>query len=504
MAFVRSKTLPKSKKYRGGFTDFTGKQVLFTGTTNRQETLAMARRFEDEHRQIRLGYREAPKSYDEAKGRLFTDVTSEYLAWGKAQGGIGGRPWSAKHCQKRYFYLGHWQKTLGLKVLSDLDGVLPRLEEGLRALQKKGLPRVSRNGKPLPPIPASGKTLQNYADGLRAFCMWAVNRGLLKDDPLKGMATFDTTPTTRRRALTADEVHQLLNSIDEDGTVWAKRRRMGYELALASGLRAGELRALMVKNLDVKRSGLNLEAKWTKNRQTGFHPLPLYLVERLAELSMGKSPDDPLVFVARETSSSLQADLERAGLKKFGPGGKVDFHAFRVAYTSFVVESGTDLKTAQTLARHSSPNLTMNTYARARQDRLAEVAETVGESIRTVAPVVILKTGTDNAIVSKSEPQNTALLRHQQIEKERNTISANGLNKESAGVQIPLCPPFLIPQKSNYITSQTTQNADSSYGSSTPSSFSSLGYNASSIPVPRSIPPNDAGRTRSALRNGTV
>ncbi len=95
----------------------------------------------------------------------------------------------------------------------------------------------------------------------------------------------------------------------------------------------------------------------------------------------GKKPDEHLVFVSREAAVSLEHDLERAGLKKWGPGGKVDFHALRVAYTTFVLDSGANAKEAQPLARHSTPSLTMNTYARARQDRLAEVAESVGNTI---------------------------------------------------------------------------------------------------------------------------
>jgi len=41
----------------------------------------------------------------------------------------------------------------------------------------------------------------------------------------------------------------------------------------------------------------------------------------------------------------------------------VDFHALRVAYTIHVIESGADIKTAQTLARHCSPQLTLSIYA---------------------------------------------------------------------------------------------------------------------------------------------
>ena len=48
---------------------------------------------------------------------------------------------------------------------------------------------------------------------------------------------------------------------------------------------------------------------------------------------------------------------------------------------SLVVESGATVKETQELARHSTPQLTMNVYARARQDRLSEAVERVGEVV---------------------------------------------------------------------------------------------------------------------------
>jgi hypothetical protein len=46
-------------------------------------------------------------------------------------------------------------------------------------------------------------------------------------------------------------------------------------------------------------------------------------------------------------------------------GHVADFHSLRVLFISRVVASGASVKEAQTLARHSTPVLTMNTYSRA-------------------------------------------------------------------------------------------------------------------------------------------
>ena len=63
--------------------------------------------------------------------------------------------------------------------------------------------------------------------------------------------------------------------------------------------------------------------------------------------------------------------------QKYTPEGKLDFHACRVAYINLVIESGVNLKEAQALARHATPELTMNVYGRVREARLAQAVEKV-------------------------------------------------------------------------------------------------------------------------------
>ena len=59
----------------------------------------------------------------------------------------------------------------------------------------------------------------------------------------------------------------------------------------------------------------------------------------------------------------------------------MDFHACRVAYTTFVIEGGATVKEAQARLRHSTPALPLNTYGRDRQGRLSELTEKVGKLV---------------------------------------------------------------------------------------------------------------------------
>lgn len=373
-------------RWRFQFRDWKGRRRTGTGATTQTETEKIANIVQTREDAIRKGWAQAPKSSDAPRdfgtfGKTYNEDTgtiAEYLAWGRSQGGKGGRPWDNEHATKRRLTLKWWKETMGFSSLHDLVNCLSRVEKALR--EKRVLIKKKKgNNKPEPEtrLP-TGKTLQTLAEALRAFCAWCVTRGYLEENPLDGLAPFDCTPKTVRRALTGEEIHKLLGAC-------LPHRRLGYEVALASGLRRSELRSLQVRHLDIERGGLRLDPAFTKNRRPGFQPLPGWLVAKLAESSKNKTAEAPLVFVTVDSSVALEGDLRRAGLSKWAPGGKVDFHALRVAFVSFVMDSGADLKTAQTLARHSTPGLTMNTYARARHDRLTETAEAVGKVLNVGA-----------------------------------------------------------------------------------------------------------------------
>jgi hypothetical protein len=145
--------------------------------------------------------------------------------------------------------------------------------------------------------------------------------------------------------------------------------------------------------LDTARGGLHLDAAWTKNRKSGFQRLPEWLVKRLATFAESgeaerqyercyarkgtelATPKNPLLYVPSNTSRAFDKDLENAKLPKHAPGGKPDFYACRLAYINLVIESGVTVKEAQDLARHSTPDLTMNIYGRSREEHLSAAVE---------------------------------------------------------------------------------------------------------------------------------
>lgn len=373
------------------YRDWKGNRIWKTSRFGDPEKVqAIADAIEDEQRKIKeqvaLGIRPEPTTAEQAKPKSISDLVKDYLDLGAMSGGRGGRAWSRTHARMRRKHLEFWISNLGLKTIGDLNGCLAAVEKTLKQLQTRG--RIDKKGRRRD---YTGKTLQNYAEALCAFCDWAVQRGFLDKDPLKVLPAFDITPRAVRRAMTTEELHTLLEGCPE-------HRRMVYEVAFCTGLRANELRSLRVGHLDVKRGGLILDPAWTKNRKEGFQPLPSELVQRLQRAShshlarriydrfKGKTkfakPADALLYVPANPARDMTKDMARLGIEKKTPEGKLDFHAARVAYSTFVFESGASLKEAQSLMRHSDPRLTANVYARTRDEKLHSVAEAIGRLVQ--------------------------------------------------------------------------------------------------------------------------
>ena len=362
------------KKLRIQYTDWTGVRRTLTprdGTTE-LEAVKLFNKFQNEHDDIRIGLKPKPRI---AAKKTFTDTLTEYLNWGNACGGKRGMAWSPTYKRERPRFLKFWQKRLGITMLADLEGILPRVDKVLQEIQRTGVGRITKTGKVVRK-PLHGKTLNAYIDSLGSFCQWCIDRNYLTEHPLKGLSKFHAAPATQRRALTIDEIQKLLESAPS-------QRALIYETAIFTGLRSGELRKLTVGHLDITHGAIRLDVKWTKNRKGGSQQVPARLLEKLTATTAGKPLTAPLLSFEgmSHPERALELDLEKIGSKKWGPGGKADFHSLRTTFVSLVCGTSATVKESMELARHTTPNLTMNTYARANNDRLSEIVENISQKV---------------------------------------------------------------------------------------------------------------------------
>lgn len=97
----------------------------------------------------------------------------------------------------------------------------------------------------------------------------------------------------------------------------------------------------------------------------------------------------------------LKAGLEAAGLAYETDSGRVDFHALRGTCLSWLADAGAPLKVLQDFARHSTPTLTMNVYAKRLKGSLSAAAARLPD-LSSSARQAARATGADNA--SAAEP----------------------------------------------------------------------------------------------------
>lgn len=155
-------------------------------------------------------------------------------------------------------------------------------------------------------------------------------------------------------------------------------------------MRASELQSLTRGSLVVHGDNpcVTVQAAFSKRRREDVLPLRQGTAAELREFLGKKLPNAPVFGLRRvdALAKGLAADLAVARkvwldeacdaderqrrdqsdhLRYRDSAGRyADFHSLRVAFVTNVVAGGADAKTAQTLARHSTPVLTMNVYAR--------------------------------------------------------------------------------------------------------------------------------------------
>ena len=350
--------------WRFQYRDYLGRKRTRTGTTSRRETEKIAAQLQAQQRSIKYGVMSAPKLSDSI--HPIDELISAYLAWGRTQGGRRGRPWGPEHARKREQDLEFWKTELKLESQMDLIDCQTRVERMIYRLfvvEKR-----------------SGKTVSNKVEALSAFSHWCVSRDYLAEDPLRRLKRPNTDPVRRRRPLIPSEIALLLDKC-------LPERRLLYETAICTGLRANELRHITPELLDAERSGIRLEATWTKNRKEGFQPIPPWLIAKLIAVAAPLGHSEPIFGVQKtHPARMIQSDLRRAGVPLEIPGeGKVDFHSLRMTYCSLLDYSGASAKETQELARHSTPVLTMSAYVRTRVDRVRGVVNAVGEFVSPTA-----------------------------------------------------------------------------------------------------------------------
>lgn len=215
-------------------------------------------------------------------------------------------------------------------------------------------------------------TGNHYVATVKRFCRWMVRSGRAAESPVEHLSGLNarTDRRRRRRALTPDEQVKLLEAARNRKTsrgISGDDRRMLYLAAMSTGLRWSELRSLTPASFDFNGSPptVTVQAAYSKHRREDVLPLHQDVAAELREYLKLKHPSAPAFPMqkTRRGSEMLQKDLAAAGIPFENEHGQVDFHSLRHTFISTLARGGVHPKVAQTLARHSTIQLTMDCYS---------------------------------------------------------------------------------------------------------------------------------------------
>ncbi len=239
----------------------------------------------------------------------------------------------------------------------------------------------------------AARTVQSRLTSAKAFTKWLTAGEKLPRDPLAMIAkpNPDADRRVERRMLKPNEWRWLIGSLDGAndfrGTAPAVRAAV-YRLAIQTGLRSAEIRSLTRGsfNLTGDRPYVRIAGRSAKNRRVGHQSIDATLAAVLRDMLATKMPGAPAFDLPGEwaMATMLREDLERArrswlrsikgteerttaeATRFLAPvddaGHVLDFHALRHTCGAWLAMRGVQPKVIQSVMRHSSINLTLDTY----------------------------------------------------------------------------------------------------------------------------------------------
>jgi integrase len=274
--------------------------------------------------------------------------------------------------------------------------VLPRLgDRTLSSLRTEDVDRL------IAELEADGKaagTVRNVIVPLRKLLADAVRQGLLVANPA---ARADLPPAQdfAGKEMPAEHTEAIRQALMELAPLDPLRRARDlffvclFDVALGTGLRLGELRALRWRDVDRERRLIRVERAYSRQElrrpktESGVRSVPLFssvdaafreLAARAVERgryapnelvfgSMRGTPLQPSNFRQRVWDEALR----RAGLEDEA----YRFHDLRHTCVSRLVAAGADVKLVQAVAGHANPLITLKRYSHLLDARVTEAAE---------------------------------------------------------------------------------------------------------------------------------
>ncbi len=378
------------------YDEYGNRKDISSGTKDQSEALAMVAKLQRKAKRFQAaGMSSIEAKVHRAMAQPIANHVDDYIA------DLESRGVTAKHIGTERKQLERIIEAIGAKTLSDLDS--HRVQVALSKMVFRHVHKGDTNQQ------LSARSKNKHRTCVMSFTKWLHANHRTEVDLLSAVRPYDEASDKRheRRELTADEITHLLYTVEhadyEPRGLDKPTRAMAYRVSLCTGLRATELRALTVKAFKFTGDEVSilLPRRNANKQKGGTHPVPLELAPMLRDFLRGRDPDAlPFAGLPVHSARMIREDLERARAAWIADsdegseerarreesdflayvnhdGMYADWHAQRTTYISAIVASGTDAKTAQSLARHTTSRMTMDRYAKAREGNCSAALESV-------------------------------------------------------------------------------------------------------------------------------
>ena len=216
----------------------------------------------------------------------------------------------------------------------------------------------------------------------------AVKERLITSNPAEG-CKLPKIEKKEMKVLLPEQIGAYLQEANKRGLLPA------YYLELTSGLRRGELLALLWTDLDVENmtisvtkqvNRINGQLKVSQPKTSNSIrtiPIPKQAVNLLV-LEHEKHPDSPYMFPSPKTGNMYDPDSFRHTHEKILVAAGIEhirFHDLRHTFATLSLQNGVDVKTLSNTLGHYSAGFTLDTYTHATQRMKREAADTIGNVI---------------------------------------------------------------------------------------------------------------------------
>jgi len=205
---------------------------------------------------------------------------------------------------------------------------------------------------------------------LKSFYKFLNRRKIIIHNPVRAVKT----PKITKRLPGFLTQYQTQKILEVSGTDEASlRNRAIIEVLYGAGLRASELVALNISDVDFYNGVILVKGKGSKER---IVPLGSYAQKAVKEyLAQRKNKVNPAVFLnlrgKRITTRSVQTIVKRL-ISKVSEASHTNPHALRHSFATHLLERGADLRAVQELLGHSSLSATQ-IYTHISVERLKKI-----------------------------------------------------------------------------------------------------------------------------------